>query len=166
MRHEIDHTEQLIARELGYRPYLFRPPYGASGKKVRAYLADNSYTEVRWSIDVGDWNRRRSSSVRRRVGEAIVARQGGVVLLHDTKPWTVDQLPGILDDLEAENCRRHATGEPLLVPASLDFFIYERTGEPRPVPPTARADADAYVAALPDRCARRQSVLDAQPRAE
>lgn len=165
-RAEIAHNELVIERELGFRPYLFRPPFGAMSGAARAYLRDRGYTEVRWAIDSKDWRRRGAGTLRARTVAAILAREGGVVLLHDTKPWTADALPGILDDLEAENCRRLAAREPLLVPVTLDFFIHDRSGTKRALPRAARDSADAWAAALPGRCAARgnpRSELDLAP---
>ena len=144
-RYQIDHNERMLVRETGRRPYLFRAPYGGLNDATRAYLADRGYTEVRWNIDSHDYLPRMARTMPDRIVGDLVDKGGGVVLLHDTKPWTADALPGLLAALEAENCRRRERGERLLVPVTLDFFMRDPDGTPRPLPDSAKASETRYL---------------------
>jgi hypothetical protein len=77
-----------------------------------------------------------------------------VVLLHDTKKSTAAAVPGILADLEAENCRRREAGESLIVPVSLHYFIKDRDGSARPIPPEVEQRTRGYLERLAQRCRR------------
>lgn len=154
-RTAIDDNAEAIAAVLGQEPKLFRPPYGAINRRVRKHLEKRGDTEVLWSIDSHDYQKHRADTLRQRVSRAIVRRGGGVVLFHDTKRWTAKALSGVLDDLEAENCRRLEAGETPILPVSIHYFLHERDGAERPLPPEITAQTHRYRQGLPDRCAAR-----------
>jgi peptidoglycan/xylan/chitin deacetylase (PgdA/CDA1 family) len=153
MEYEIDHTERMVKRVLGYRPYLFRAPFGAMNGRVRRAVARRGYTEVRWNIDVRDW--RRQPWLAHRVLGEVFRRDGGIVLLHDTKSWTSDALPGLLAELEEENCRRLLVDEPPLLPVPLDYFLREVDGRTREIPAHARQAVQRYRDHLQKQCVTR-----------
>jgi peptidoglycan/xylan/chitin deacetylase (PgdA/CDA1 family) len=151
---ELDRASAAIRRATGSRPTLFRPPFGAHSAASTRHAASGRLTTVLWSIDSLDWKRPSADRMRAAVVDAIVAENGGVVLMHDTKQLTADTLPGILDDLEARNCARLAAGQPAIVPVSLHYFARDRRA-PRPVPPEVEARTQRYRDGLPARCAAR-----------
>jgi peptidoglycan/xylan/chitin deacetylase (PgdA/CDA1 family) len=159
MREAIDANAIAIATRIGYRPYLFRPPYGALNRKVRAFLAEREYTVAMWSIDPKDFRVGTPVSLRKRVTRAILQRGGGVVLMHDTKARSAQAIAGILDDLEAENCRRQNAGVSLILPVSIHYFLRERGGSPRPVPSRVAERTERYRASLAERCQRRKEPI-------
>jgi peptidoglycan/xylan/chitin deacetylase (PgdA/CDA1 family) len=156
MKREIDDNADALVEHLGYLPRAFRPPYGATSKETRDHLRARGFTEVRWNIDTLDFQATRERDLRERTLTRIIERQGGVVLMHDTKPITAQAIGGILDDLERENCRRLAANEPLLIPVSLHYFMMNRDGTARPVPAHAAARTRAYRDRLPARCRARE----------
>ncbi len=122
----------------------------------RKHLSNRGYTEVRWSVDSKDFVKSMTKGLRKRVVDEVIEENGGVVLMHDTKFATANNIAGILDDLEKENCRRlKANGKPI-IPVSLHYFMRDENGEEREIPPDARARTEQYVSALPDRCAARK----------
>ena len=155
MRREISLNQTAIRDSLGFRPFLFRPPYGATSKFVQSFLHEQGYTEVIWNIDTSDWVVALTNSLRKRTLAQIVAKRGGVVLMHDTKIATSHQIRLILDDLEAENCRRVEAEQPLLIPVSLHYFMRNTDGAPRQVPADVVARTNRYRTALPARCQTR-----------
>ena len=155
MRDEIDSTAEALREVLGYTPHAFRPPFGAMNRRARAHLADEGFTEIRWAIDTRDFLSRNSRTLRKNTVDAIIERRGGVVLMHDTKTVTANAIAGILDDLEAHNCKRLDQGKSIIVPVSLHYFMREQDGSPRAVPPDVRARTRRYRDALPGRCAAR-----------
>src|SRR5206468_9695687 len=91
----------------------------------------------------------------------IIKQNGGVVLMHDVKPITAKIIHDVLDDLEAENCKRLADKRDPIIPVSLHYFL--RDGKTaRPVPADVQKRTDAYRLALPVRCANRLA-HDASP---
>jgi hypothetical protein len=84
----------------------------------------------------------------------ILDQNGGIVLMHDVKPITAKIIGDVLDDLEAENCKRLDEKRDPIVPVSLHYFL--RDGKtPRAVPDDVQKRTDAYKLALPVRCANR-----------
>lgn len=155
MAAEIEQAADAIEAEVGFRPYLFRPPYGGMNDRARAFLAEKGYSEARWSIDSSDFRAELRKTLRQRVVRRILADEGGVVLMHDTKDATATEIAGILDDLEAANCLRLAAGEPLIVPVTMHYFMKDEAGNPRPIPADVAARTESYVTALPARCEAR-----------
>ncbi|HTM20233.1 MAG TPA: polysaccharide deacetylase family protein [Kofleriaceae bacterium] len=152
---EIDVSADIIEGVAGYRPYLVRFPYGIMAPAPRAYLDSKGYTEVRWNIDSTDFKLSDREKLRTSTVQQIVDWNGGIVLFHDIKEWTADIIDDVFDDLEAINCRRLKTREPLLLPVSLHYFAREKKGKPRPVPPEVEARTRRYVDNLPARCQAR-----------
>lgn len=154
-RAEIDKTHDALQSLLGFRPYLFRAPYGRMTGTARRHLASRAYTEVRWNIDPTDFLIKEPQRLRERVMQQLLAAGGGVVLLHDTKAWTAAALPGILDDLTEENCRRHKVGETLIVPVSLHYFIRDPDDAARPIPEAVAQRTERYERRLRAACQSR-----------
>ena len=68
----------------------------------------------------------------------------------------------VLDDLEAENCRRVAAKpaqEPIW-PVSLHYFLRDDKKTPRPVPIDVQKRTDEYKAGFANRCKNRTPVKD------
>jgi peptidoglycan/xylan/chitin deacetylase (PgdA/CDA1 family) len=81
-RFQLRKTNFLIHHETGFRPCLFRPPYGAvSAKLVREARAAGMVT-VNWDVDPHDY----AASERPRYIAGAVSkhvRNGSIVVLHD-----------------------------------------------------------------------------------
>jgi peptidoglycan-N-acetylglucosamine deacetylase len=152
---EIDEAADIIEKHAGYRPWLVRFPFGVMGAAPRAYIDEKGYTEVRWNIDSSDFKLSDGPKLRSTTVQQIVDWNGGIVLFHDVKEWTAQIIEGVFDDLEAINCRRLKTREPLLVPVSLHYFAREKKGKPRPVPAEVDARTRKYIDNLPGRCQAR-----------
>ena len=151
---EIDGSIHALAEQVGHPIGLFRPPYGALSGAGRMRLKRLGVTEVIWSIDTLDWRANNPERLRAKVMRMILKQHGGIVLMHDRRVITAKVIPEILDDLEAENCRRLAAGQAPIVPVSIHYFL--RDGKtPRPVPDEVKARTAAYLKALPGRCAAR-----------
>jgi len=151
---EIDDSLRTLAPEAGRPIGLFRPPFGAFNKVGSAKLAKLGLTDVRWSVDTLDWKAKNADHLRKKVMSMIVKQRGGVVLMHDVKPITAQIIADVLDDLEAENCRRLAAKEEPIVPVSLHYFL--KNGKtPRPIPETVARRTANYREKLPGRCAIR-----------
>ena len=73
---------------------------------------------------------------------------------YDVKPITAKVIPQVLDDLEAENCRRLGAQEEPIVPVSLHYFLRDKKTV-RALPDDVKARTEAYKLALPARCAMR-----------
>ncbi len=110
---ELDRTEALVRAVIGVRPFLFRAPYGAlhHPRAVRAVFS-RGYTPVFWAMDSNDWRVNRPEAVLANVrAELDRAPRGGVLLMHDTLPWSVAAFPMILDEIDRRNAALVARGE-------------------------------------------------------
>lgn len=110
---ELDRTDQLITATLGRRPALFRAPFGLLGSR-RAIDAvfSRGYTPAYWMLDTHDWEVRDPRAVLRNFRAALDGHpRGGVVLQHDTRPWSVSAVPLILNELDRRNAALIARGE-------------------------------------------------------
>jgi len=151
---EIDSSFRTLSKEANRTIGLFRPPYGALSGAGRVRLKKLGVTEVIWSVDTLDWKAKNADRLRKKVLSMILKQNGGVVLMHDVKPITAKIIANVLDDLEAENCKRLADKQDPIIPVSLHYFL--RDGKtPRPVPDEVQKRTDAYKLALPVRCANR-----------
>lgn len=161
---EIDQSIRTLARESERTIGLFRAPFGALNKDGRAWLKKRGLTEAFWSIDTLDWQAKHAERLRAKVMQMIVKQDGGVVLMHDVKPITAEVIGLILDDLEAENCRRLAAKQPPILPVSIHYFLRDNK-QPRAIPDAVQKRTEAYRLALPLRCAARGKPAEPAPAA-
>ena len=96
---QIDRTDAAIKTAAGITTTLVRPPYGATDDTVSSVLADRGDVQVLWNVDTEDWKNRDASITTQRA--LAGATPGGIILMHDIHPSTVDAVPGIIDQLRA-----------------------------------------------------------------
>jgi len=157
---EIDDSIRTLAT-IAERPIgLFRAPFGALDKRGRELLRKRGLTEAFWSIDTLDWKAKHAERLRKKIFKMIVDQNGGVVLLHDVKPITARVVADVLDDLEAENCRRLADQRTPIWPVSIHYFLRDKK-QPRAIPAHVQQATAAYQRALPARCAARPIAVPA-----
>lgn len=95
VRSEVSRTQQAIRSASGVTPKLFRPPYGATNKRVSHTVG---MPEIIWSVDTLDWQR----PLAKKSNSAAVlkeARPGGIILMHDIHQSSVKAAPGIVSGL-------------------------------------------------------------------
>ncbi len=107
---ELAVSEAKIENAIGLRPRLIRPPGGALSTRVRELLAARGYTSVLWSVYTGDLEVDTADDVVRTFFRVLKRREretgdrGGIVLLHDTQPHSLDAVPRLVDALKRRNC--------------------------------------------------------------
>ena len=94
---QVESTRTLLKDLLGHNDFLLRPPYGKwdEGVKKRA-----GCPIILWSIDPEDWDDKNTDRVVNMVVNQ--ARDGGIILLHDIYPESVDAALQIVDKLHAQ----------------------------------------------------------------
>jgi len=100
---EIKEATEIFTDFIGYRPKLFRPPYGSLDHRSSAYLKEMNYTVVLWSAGCVDWwftdndKDLDTSIAAMRYG---LAEAGGIVCMHDKAQAVNDgeRLRKFLDD--------------------------------------------------------------------
>lgn len=93
---EINATEEVINQIVGFRPRLFRPPYGALNRDIVQLIGNMGYAIILWNVDSLDW---------RQLGAQVIADTvlgntipGSIILMHDGGDWTMD-LTGTVESL-------------------------------------------------------------------
>jgi peptidoglycan/xylan/chitin deacetylase (PgdA/CDA1 family) len=94
---ELARTLDEIDRVTGGRVTLMRPPYGATGKRVKRVAKALGLAQIIWDVDTDDWRDRNSAIVAHRA--IFRARRGDIILMHDIHPTTVNAVPAILRGL-------------------------------------------------------------------
>jgi peptidoglycan/xylan/chitin deacetylase (PgdA/CDA1 family) len=138
LERELDKSFEMLSTEAKKPIGMFRAPFGALGPAGRLRLKRLGVTEVFWSIDTLDWKAKDGQKLRKKVLAMILKQNGGVVL----------------DDLEAENCRRLSAKQEPIWPVSIHYFLRDGK-QPRAVPAEVAKRTLAYQQALPGRCAKR-----------
>jgi peptidoglycan/xylan/chitin deacetylase (PgdA/CDA1 family) len=99
---QLGKTSNVIQRVSGFRPCLFRPPYGVVSPDLVQRAKELGMTTVKWKIDSGDYLHPGVEVITQRVLNQV--RPGYIVVMHDnpnTHGQTVQALPTILKDLAA-----------------------------------------------------------------
>jgi peptidoglycan/xylan/chitin deacetylase (PgdA/CDA1 family) len=95
---ELTKTQDAIFDATGFRPVMFRPPYGAFVPRQKGMATDLGLTVVMWSVDPLDWRNRNTSLVTQRVLGGTRGA-GDIILTHDIHATTVAAIPAILEGL-------------------------------------------------------------------
>ncbi len=101
-RSDIAQTARLIKGATGFRPCLFRPPYGATNSAETAVAKSLHMSSILWDVDPADWSEPGSGAIYQRV--VSHAHPGGIVVMHDgggNRSQTVAALPSIIDNLRS-----------------------------------------------------------------
>ena len=93
---EIASTQWVLRDVTGREPTLFRPPYGETDDQVRADAARIGLLEVLWTVDSRDWS---GVSAEEIAAAAATLQPGGIILMHDWPPATVEAVPLIAKGL-------------------------------------------------------------------
>lgn len=134
---QLEAQERVFEAVLGARPWLFRPPYGARDARTDALLAERGYTQVLWNVTARDVESRSAEEVVAAFAQSLDRRErhprgpGGVVVLHDTKPWVVDAFPAMMAELARRNCALLAAGEELWDVLDDPSVFHEPSATPR-----------------------------------
>ncbi len=138
VRAQLRGAEEVFERVLGARPWIYRPPFGAHSQRVDQLAAARGYTTVLWSLGGEDFQVHTAQEVYDTFLKELARHHGngGIVLLHDTHPWSVDAFQMIVSHLLARNCELLDRHEELYdFVDDLSFFYVPRGNSP--------ADAEA-----------------------
>ncbi|NRF94203.1 polysaccharide deacetylase family protein [Paenibacillus frigoriresistens] len=80
MNQEISSTQDELNAIVGFRPTLFRPPYGAlNSSEVRA-ISSMGLSIIDWSVDTRDWAGTPTQQILKNVKKEL--KPGGIILQH------------------------------------------------------------------------------------
>lgn len=93
----VERTEEMIEQITGIRPQYLRPPYGDWNEELECRM---DQTTVFWTIDSLDWKLQNKDKIVKRVLKK--AEDGGIILMHDIFPESVEAALEIIDRLSSE----------------------------------------------------------------
>ncbi|MDT8863068.1 polysaccharide deacetylase family protein [Alkalihalobacillus sp. MEB130] len=100
----VQSTNEEIEKITGFKPNLFRPPFGEMEDRQAGLLHQQGYRTIMWTADTKDWSGVPAEKIVSTVKQE--ARPGVIVLQHNYHVEgefdTVQALPEIIDDLKAE----------------------------------------------------------------
>ncbi|MCC6755140.1 MAG: polysaccharide deacetylase family protein [Solirubrobacterales bacterium] len=102
----IRRATRRIRQVTGFRPCLFRPPYGAVSSSLKQSVRQDRMKVVNWDVDTTDWKLPGSAAIRSTIVNQ--ARPGSIVLMHDgggPRGGTVDALAGAISGLRHRGFR-------------------------------------------------------------
>ncbi|HHY60550.1 MAG TPA: polysaccharide deacetylase family protein [Clostridia bacterium] len=121
---EILKVEELVEKVVGYRPKLFRSPYGSLSRENVKQVANLGCYIIAWNVDSLDWKGLSGEQVRTNILENI--RNGAIVLQHsaggpgEDLSGTVAALPVIITTLKKEGYQFVTVPELLNIPYKKD----------------------------------------------
>lgn len=93
---QITDTQEELNDIIGYRPSLFRPPYGALDADKEKAIQNMDLAVVNWSVDTMDWSGVSAQEIMRIIDKQL--KPGGIILQHTAngrinlptrlKPWS------------------------------------------------------------------------------
>lgn len=104
VRNELDRATKGIVNITGTAPRMYRPPYGAiTARQKQMIMSEYGYPTILWSVDPEDWKRPGPAVITSRI--LAQTKPGGIILVHDIHPPSVDAMPATLDGLLARGYR-------------------------------------------------------------
>lgn len=97
---EIKQCQDAIQAAVGFKPALFRAPYGAANMTTFSVLSHMGLTAVFWSIDTRDWDAKNPDQVKQRSLNRL--QNGDIILFHEHSRHTINALPGIIDEIRSK----------------------------------------------------------------
>ncbi len=101
VRSQLQRTDDLIARTIGSRPKIMRPPYGELSPRQRQWVNNEfGYKVILWDVDPLDWKEPGPSIVAQRIIRET--KPGSIMLSHDIHAQTIAAMPETFDALLAK----------------------------------------------------------------
>jgi peptidoglycan/xylan/chitin deacetylase (PgdA/CDA1 family)/uncharacterized caspase-like protein len=100
---EIDQTNLLLQKVAGFRPDLFRAPYGARNKEILDRVKSDGLKSIMWTIDSLDWADPVPESIAMRVLHEINQKHKGIILFHDIHKQSVMALSPVIEELQRQD---------------------------------------------------------------
>lgn len=94
---EIKETEQVIENIVGFKPKLFRSPYGALNEEMVETLDHLGNKVIGWDVDSLDWKQLEADLIADNILSNV--SPGSIILMHDGGDWTMD-LMGTVESLD------------------------------------------------------------------
>ena len=97
---EVEMTQAIMFKELGFYPKLLRPPAGLLTTEVEGTFLAKGFDIVLWSYSVIDWEGPDALSVSKRILDQAIP--GAIIACHDMVDWLVDTLDIVIPALKKD----------------------------------------------------------------
>src|SRR5690625_3644073 len=117
---EVRETEQVIENIVGFKPKLFRSPYGALNEEMVETLDHLGNKIIGWDVDSLDWKQLETNVIADNILSNV--SPGSIILMHDGGDWTmnlmgtVESLDKVITKLTEDNIRFVTVPELLNLP--------------------------------------------------
>lgn len=98
---ELNRTRDLLTGIVGAPTKLFRPPGGEYNDAIQAIIAREGYSSILWTNDPADYKPGRTSEQLIQLIQRDMT-PGGIILLHDGLPVTMNALPELVSRLRSQ----------------------------------------------------------------
>lgn len=95
MAKEIEQTNTAIMNLIGWKPILFRPPFGVTNPNLSKAIRRTNMRSIGWSVRSYDTVAKKQDKLLKKVLNNL--NGGDIILLHDTKPITKEILTELID---------------------------------------------------------------------
>lgn len=85
---EITETDKVIENIVGFKPHLFRSPYGALNEEMVNMLGDLGNIIIGWDVDTLDWKQLNADEIADNALSNV--NFGSIILMHDGGDWTMN----------------------------------------------------------------------------
>lgn len=99
--YEIKRCDAIIIQTIGYRPTIFRPPFGVTNPNIAKALRVTNHEVIGWNIRSLDTVTKDVQIIANRVMKKL--KPGGIILLHDTSEKTLQVLKIIIPEIKRLN---------------------------------------------------------------
>ncbi|MFI6322116.1 polysaccharide deacetylase family protein [Nonomuraea sp. NPDC050556] len=99
IRSEIKKTQDIVKQVAGVEPKLLRPPYGMADIETSDIAAEFGMPMILWTAGSRDWATKNEAEIKKQTLE--VAKENGIILMHDWVKQTVDAMPSIVRTLQS-----------------------------------------------------------------
>ncbi|MDP7421487.1 MAG: polysaccharide deacetylase family protein [bacterium] len=120
---QVNKTQRIFKNILGFKPAIFRPPYGAVTDRQICFFAETGLKIINWSVDTFDWDRARNSPAQIASTVLKYGHAGSIILMHSAggdRSGTVKALPVIIKTLRRRGFQFVTVTELLGLPAELE----------------------------------------------
>lgn len=91
-------ADEAVKQSIGFRPLMFRPPYGVTNPNLARAIKRGRYIPIGWSIRSLDTATNDKQKLLSRITGQLTP--GGVILLHDTMEITAAILPELIETIK------------------------------------------------------------------
>ena len=99
MKQELADNYEAIENISGFKPILFRPPFGSYNNTMIKVAEEMGIHCIQWDVDSLDWKDLSASEIHKRIADRV--KPGSIVLMHNNGKHTLEALPSILKTLQS-----------------------------------------------------------------